>query len=383
MAEQRLPTVNGDDGSWGTILNQYLEKEHYNTGSDNVANGGHKAITIRPGTATASTAPLKFSSGTLLTTAEAGAIEFNNDSLYFTITTGTVRRTIAAYNDASGATGDLYYRASGGAFTRLAIGSTNDVLKVTGGLPTWAAPAGGGTPGGSSGQIQFNNASAFGGAAGLTYQSGSSPNVLATAQNSAHSAFEVRGTTSQTANIQEWKDVTPTLLTAIDSAGRLVLGSAGDTNLYRGGANILATDDDFQIKTGKSLKIDGSTSGTATIIATATTGTPTLTLPTSTGALENVAKSTRVDTTGSYTLTTTNVIALANCTGGTITYTLPAASGNGGQRYYIKKTDSSTNAVTINRAGADTIDGQINQVISIQYQCLMLVSDNSSAWYII
>jgi hypothetical protein len=45
-------------------------------------------IHIGAGTATAGTAPLKFTSGTLLTTTEAGAIEFNNDAYYGTITTG-------------------------------------------------------------------------------------------------------------------------------------------------------------------------------------------------------------------------------------------------------------------------------------------------------
>jgi hypothetical protein len=42
--------------------------------------------------------------------------------------------------------GDLAYSsASANTNTRLAIGSTNDVLTVAGGVPTWAAPAGGGT----------------------------------------------------------------------------------------------------------------------------------------------------------------------------------------------------------------------------------------------
>jgi hypothetical protein len=41
--------------------------------------------------------------------------------------------------------GDLAYSsASANTNTRLAIGSTNDVLTVAGGVPTWAAPAGGG-----------------------------------------------------------------------------------------------------------------------------------------------------------------------------------------------------------------------------------------------
>lgn len=95
MAEQRLPIVNSDDGTWGTILNQYLEKEHYNTGIDDASNGMHKTITIRAGTATAGTAPLKFNSGTVLSSPEAGCMEFTTDSLFFTITTGPARKTIA------------------------------------------------------------------------------------------------------------------------------------------------------------------------------------------------------------------------------------------------------------------------------------------------
>ncbi|MCF7834311.1 MAG: hypothetical protein K9L98_03240, partial [Candidatus Pacebacteria bacterium] len=47
------------------------------------------------GTATASTAPLKFTSGTLLTTPEAGAVEFLTDAFYGTITTGGARKTFA------------------------------------------------------------------------------------------------------------------------------------------------------------------------------------------------------------------------------------------------------------------------------------------------
>ncbi|HLN20669.1 MAG TPA: hypothetical protein VK213_06245, partial [Bacteroidales bacterium] len=46
-------------------------------------------VVIGAGTAAAGTAPLKFNSGTLLTTTEAGAIEFNNDKYYATITTGS------------------------------------------------------------------------------------------------------------------------------------------------------------------------------------------------------------------------------------------------------------------------------------------------------
>lgn len=134
---QRLPIVDGDDGQWGINLNAFLSKEHYDNGTDNAANGGHKTITIRPGTASAGTAPLKFTSGTVLAAPEAGAVEFNNDRLFFTQTTGLTRKVIAAFDDASGATGDMYYRDASGNFIRLGAGSAGSVLRVSGGMPVW------------------------------------------------------------------------------------------------------------------------------------------------------------------------------------------------------------------------------------------------------
>jgi hypothetical protein len=99
MAEQRLPIVDGDDGSWGDILNQFISKEHYDTGVDNAANGGHKTITVRPGNTGAGTAPIKFTSGSLMSAPEVGALEFLTDRLYFTQTTGSNRKTIAHTDD--------------------------------------------------------------------------------------------------------------------------------------------------------------------------------------------------------------------------------------------------------------------------------------------
>lgn len=48
------------------------------------------------GTTAATTAPLKFNTGSLMTATEAGAVEFLTDLLYFTRTTGAVRETINA-----------------------------------------------------------------------------------------------------------------------------------------------------------------------------------------------------------------------------------------------------------------------------------------------
>lgn len=140
MAQQRLPIVNSDDGQWGDILRQYLSKEHFNDDTDSAANGGHKNITVRAGTSGAGGAPLKLTSGTLLTTPEIGAIEFAGDNLYLTQTSSTIRKKVAIYDDATGATGDIYYRSSVGYFTRLPAGSTSQVLTITSGLPSWQTP---------------------------------------------------------------------------------------------------------------------------------------------------------------------------------------------------------------------------------------------------
>lgn len=141
----RLPNVGGDDGTWGNYLNDFLTKEHYQlvtTGSnvDDSSNGGHKTITIRAGTTTAGTAPLKFTSGNLLTTAEAGAMEFLGDKLYFTITNGPARKIVALIDDVgSGSLGDIYYRDANNNLAKLPIGTFPQTLSVSSGIPSWSA----------------------------------------------------------------------------------------------------------------------------------------------------------------------------------------------------------------------------------------------------
>lgn len=140
MYPQRLPIVDDDDGVWGDILRKYLLKEHYDSGADSADNGGHKNVTIRAGTAGAGGAPLKFTSGTLLTAPEVGAVEFAGDNLYVTQTSSATRKKVALYDDASGATGDIYYRNSSGYFTPLAAGAASQILTISGGVPTWQTP---------------------------------------------------------------------------------------------------------------------------------------------------------------------------------------------------------------------------------------------------
>jgi len=104
--------VNGAGGG-GTVVNSYglyvndinvgssLNYAIY-TGAGKVRFGDSVGVGLNPtavlhlkaGTATASTAPLKFTTGTLNTVAEAGAVEFLTDSVYYTTTTSTIRKTV-------------------------------------------------------------------------------------------------------------------------------------------------------------------------------------------------------------------------------------------------------------------------------------------------
>jgi hypothetical protein len=58
-------------------------------------------VHIKAGTATASTAPLKFTSGTNLTTAEAGAMEYDGTNLFFTRAGTTRENVLVAVDNAS------------------------------------------------------------------------------------------------------------------------------------------------------------------------------------------------------------------------------------------------------------------------------------------
>lgn len=80
-------------------------------------------VHLKAGTATASTAPLKFTSGTLLTIAEAGAIEFLTDKFYATISSGAVRKEITL-NDAALTSGTVPIATTNGRLTDSTFSTT-------------------------------------------------------------------------------------------------------------------------------------------------------------------------------------------------------------------------------------------------------------------
>lgn len=82
------------------------------------------------------------------------------------------------------------------------------------------------------------------------------------------------------------------------------------------------------------------------------------------------------------TLTASHYTVLADATSGNITITLPAVSGTTRRIYVVKKIDSSANTVTIDGNASETIDGATTQVIGTQWQSYTIQS-NGTAWYIV
>ncbi len=83
--------------------------------------------------------------------------------------------------------------------------------------------------------------------------------------------------------------------------------------------------------------------------------------------------------TGGYTLLASNSVVTADASGGAFTIAVPTAAGITGRRYTIKKTDSSPNVVTVDPAGAETIDGSSTYGLARQYQSVSIIS-NGANW---
>lgn len=110
-------------------------------------------------------------------------------------------------------------------------GSTGDVMTVQADGSYLAATPAGASPGGSSGEIQYNNAGAFGGTVAVVY-AGSGSHLSVTAQAATDVPVTVQGAVSQTANLTEWKTSAGVVMARVDATGRLVPWSGTDTGAF-------------------------------------------------------------------------------------------------------------------------------------------------------
>lgn len=84
----------------------------------------------------------------------------------------------------------------------------------------------------------------------------------------------------------------------------------------------------------------------------------------------------------STTLTGAYGIILADATAGAITVTLPAAADYKEKLFSIKKIDSSANIVTVAAASGETIDEATSHLIPVQYVSIDVVSDGTEWWIV-
>ena len=92
---------------------------------------------------------------------------------------------------------------------------------------------------------------------------------------------------------------------------------------------------------------------------------------------------TRETVTGTKTITARTYFR-CDATGGAFAITLPLAQNLDGRIIIIKKMDATANAITVTRAGSDTIDGATTFVLTTQYDSVILVCDqDNDTWDIV
>jgi hypothetical protein len=85
-----------------------------------------------------------------------------------------------------------------------------------------------------------------------------------------------------------------------------------------------------------------------------------------------------VSKTADFTATDAEDVILYDLTSAARTLTLPTAVGISGRVYTIKKTDSSANALTVDGATTETIDGVLTRKVAFQNDTLVIVSDGTN-----
>jgi hypothetical protein len=102
------------------------------------------------------------------------------------------------------------------------------------------------------------------------------------------------------------------------------------------------------------------------------------------GSLLNTGTVSINDTDSPYTLTGTQQFVLIDPSGGDVTVNMPDAATYPGREIRFKLTQAAgANTVTLQRQGADTIDGATTYTdLDIQYESISTVSDGSTGWFI-
>lgn len=140
------------------------------------------------------------------------------------------------------------------------------------------------------------------------------------------------------------------------------------------------SDDSIQSYRVTALQILSYVLGTGNVGSTALAAASVTRSKLAVGASANLAVTSKTTT---YTADpATDDVILCSASGGAFSVNLPAAASNSGKRFWIKKTDSTSNAVTLDGNASETIDGATTYAMIIQNECIQVVCDGSG-WRII
>ena len=212
---------------------------------------------------TATASELNILDGVTSTTAELNILDgvtstASELNLVDGITAGTVSASKAVIADsnkdvtgfrnvtATGIVDAVNFKVNGGQ------GSDGQVLTSTGSGVAWEDATGGGSPGGSDGQIQYNNGSAFGGASGLHYDDGNAR--LGVGTTSPSITLHVNAGTANTVALLESTDTGAYLGMKDDTSGSnlhvAVAAIGNDLALRAGNDNRVRLKDDGKVGIG-------------------------------------------------------------------------------------------------------------------------------------
>ena len=97
--------------------------------------------------------------------------------------------------------------------------------------------------------------------------------------------------------------------------------------------------------------------------------------------ITEVKRQRTVDSSLVDTNTISSDVNLVIAAGGNVLVNLPAPPISAGRLIYIKKTDSSSNTVTVDQNGSETIDGGTSYVLYNQYEAVTLICDGTN-WHV-
>lgn len=169
-----------------------------------------------------------------------------------------------------------------------------------------------------------------------------------------------------------------------DERGAKLLAEYVEVDALAGGGDMLASLYDPTSVDGDAFDMDNMaetvTSKVMTGAERTAISTNTLDIATNTAAIAGISNPpvTQIDDTDSpYTATWEEELEV-DCTNGAVIITLATAVGNNGKKTSVTRSDSSSNTLTIDGDGSETINTEANVQILYQYTSLTFISNNTN-----